>query len=163
MLLLEEAVDSPTLSGAGLSSIISSISEIESSFSAIPSPIVSLPSPTLWPTSDETAPSTTEQLPPDGTYPPMTTRWTVPVSCTWTYNADDEPEPGATGAVAWLDLVPVPGAKSLSCYPDGMFTDDRTGVFSPGTCPNGWTTVSLRVVTKEIKDDETTTAVCCSS
>lgn len=155
---LGDAADFSSLSG-----ILSLSSEVASTVSAIPSSIVSLPSPTPWPTSDAIAPTTTIELPSDGTYPPMTTRWTVPVSCTWTYNADEVPRPGASGAVAWLDLDPVPGAKSLSCYPDGMFTDGRTGVFSPGTCPSGWTTVDLRVLTKEIKDDETTTAVCCSS
>ncbi|KAM0424792.1 hypothetical protein ACHAPT_010102 [Fusarium lateritium] len=44
-----------------------------------------------------------------------------------------------------------------------MFTDGRTGVFSPATCPHGWTTVSLRVETDDVHEDETTTAICCSS
>ncbi|KAF7558879.1 hypothetical protein G7046_g5274 [Stylonectria norvegica] len=97
------------------------------------------------------------------TYPPMTTPWSTPRSCTWTFSVDNSPEPEATGAVAWLDLEPIPGASSLSCYPDGMFYDGRTGIFSPGTCPNGWTTASLLVNTNEVKEKATTTAICCSS
>jgi hypothetical protein len=54
-------------------------------------------------------------------------------------------EPGATGAIAWLDLKPNPHATTLSCYPDGMFYYGQTGVFSPASCPDGWTTVSLKV------------------
>lgn len=36
-------------------------------------------------------------------------------------------------------------------------------MFSPGTCPNGWTTASLLVNTNEVRDEATTTAICCSS
>lgn len=95
--------------------------------------------------------------------PPMTTEWNVPQSCTWTYNAASEPVPGATGAVAWLDLEPDAEATTLSCYPDGMFKGERTGVFSPGTCPSGWTTAEVLVNTDEDHDHATTTAICCSS
>jgi hypothetical protein len=94
--------------------------------------------------------------------PPMTTEWNVPQSCTWTYNAASEPVPGATGAVAWLDLEPDAEATTLSCYPDGMFKGERTGVFSPGTCPR-WTTAEVLVNTDEDHDHATTTAICCSS
>lgn len=93
----------------------------------------------------------------------MTTHWTKPQSCTWTYVDDGLPQLDSPGAVAWLDLEPMPGASTLSCYPDGMFFDGRTGVFSPATCPNGWTTVSLRVNTDEDAAQATTTAICCSS
>lgn len=96
-------------------------------------------------------------------FPPMTTHWNVPQTCTWTYNAASEPVPGATGAVAWLDLEPDPGATTLSCYPDGMFKGGRTGVFSPATCPSGWTTASVAVNTNEDHEHATTTAICCSS
>lgn len=93
----------------------------------------------------------------------MTTHWTKPRSCTWTYVADGQPQPASPGAVAWLDLEPIPGASTLSCYPDGMFFDGRTGVFSPATCPSGWTTAFLQVNTNEVSSLATTTAVCCSS
>ncbi|KAI8684435.1 hypothetical protein NCS57_00109600 [Fusarium keratoplasticum] len=152
---LEDA-ESLTLSGTDSSD--------PSSSSAAPSSTVSLSNQTPTPTSPVLAPSPTDDdLDDYQTFPPMTTPWTVPISCTWTYDAERVPEPGATGPVAWLDLEPIPGAKSLSCYPDGMFTDGRTGVFSPATCPHGWTTAELRVDTDEAHDDATTTAVCCSS
>lgn len=93
----------------------------------------------------------------------MTTYWTKPQSCTWTYVADDPLQQASSGAIAWLDLEPRSGASTLSCYPDGMFFDGRTGVFSPATCPHGWTTVSLRVNTDEDAIQATTTAICCSS
>lgn len=96
-------------------------------------------------------------------FPPMTTDWNVPPTCTWTYNAASEPVPGATGAVAWLDLEPDAEATTLSCYPDGMFSGGRTGVFSPGTCPSGWTTAGVLVNTDEDHEHATTTAICCSS
>lgn len=153
---LEDA-ESLTLSGTDSSNP-------SSSSSAAPSSTVSLSDQTQTPTPPERAPSPTDDdLDDYQTFPPMTTPWTVPPSCTWTYDADRVPEPGATGPVAWLDLEPIPGAKSLSCYPDGMFTDGRTGVFSPATCPHGWTTAELRIDTDEAHDDATTTAICCSS
>ncbi|KND95180.1 hypothetical protein TOPH_00225 [Tolypocladium ophioglossoides CBS 100239] len=96
-------------------------------------------------------------------FPPMTTHWTKPQSCTWTYVADGGPQLASSGAVAWLDLEPIPGASTLSCYPGGMFFDGRTGVFSPATCPGGWTTVLLQVNTNEVSSLATTTAVRCSS
>ena len=89
----------------------------------------------------------------------MTTYWTKPQSCTWTYVADDPLQQASSGAIAWLDLEPRSGASTLSCYPDGMFFDGRTGVFSPATCPHGWTTVSLRVNTDEDAIQATTTAI----
>jgi hypothetical protein len=108
------------------------------------------------------SPSATE----DSSYhsiPPMTSPWNVPQTCTWTYNAASEPVPGATGAVAWLDLEPEEGATSLSCYPDQMFVGERTGVFSPAICPSGWTTATIVANTDEDHDHATTTAICCSS
>ncbi|KAH8176042.1 hypothetical protein LIA77_04460 [Sarocladium implicatum] len=99
----------------------------------------------------------------DEPLPPMTTEWNVPQSCTWTYNAASEPVPGATGAVAWLDIEPDSDATTLSCYPDGMFAGGRTGVFSPAICPSGWTTAEVVVNTDEDHDHATTTAICCSS
>ncbi|KAH6998191.1 hypothetical protein BKA56DRAFT_607753 [Ilyonectria sp. MPI-CAGE-AT-0026] len=107
--------------------------------------------------------TTTENHEDNQTFPPMTTHWQAPQSCTWTYNVDTNLSSSNSGAVAWLDLEPIAGASTLSCYPDGMFFQGRTGVFSPGTCPNGWTTVSLRVNTNEVRDEATTTAICCSS
>ncbi|KAF4505032.1 hypothetical protein G6O67_007028 [Ophiocordyceps sinensis] len=45
-----------------------------------------------------------------------------------------------------------------------MFSEGRTGVFSPATCPSGWTTAALRINTeKALAGPVTTTAVCCSS
>lgn len=93
----------------------------------------------------------------------MTTHWTPQISCTWTYNIAEQPQPGASGAVAWLDLEPVAGETTLSCYPEGMFYNNHTGVFSPGTCPSGWTTVALQVPQNVDEGDATTTATCCSS
>jgi hypothetical protein len=65
--------------------------------------------------------------------------------------------------VAWLDLKPIPHATTHSCYPDGMFSYGQTGVFSPATCPDNWTTATAKVNTKDDKADETTTVICCSS
>ncbi|KAL6908663.1 hypothetical protein GGI43DRAFT_379506 [Trichoderma evansii] len=113
--------------------------------------------------------STTDGGPPitAGPFPPMTTHWSRPLSCTWTYVVDNDLPPGVSDPIAYLDLEPHPGASTLSCYPDGMFFDGRTGVFSPATCPYGWTTVSVSVNTERMKtqdeDEVTTTALCCSS
>ncbi len=104
-----------------------------------------------------------DAVPTTDSFPPMTTHWTAPMSCTWTYNIDEQPQPGASGAVAWLDLEPVYGETTLSCYPEGMFYNNHTGVFSPATCPGGWTTAALQVPQNVDEDDSTTTAVCCSS
>ncbi|RFU79514.1 hypothetical protein TARUN_2721 [Trichoderma arundinaceum] len=98
-----------------------------------------------------------------GPFPPMTTHWNRPMSCTWTYVYDSDLPPGVSDPVAYLDLEPLPGASTLSCYPDGMFFDGRTGIFSPATCPYGWTTVSVSVNTDQSADEATTTALCCSS
>lgn len=113
--------------------------------------------------------STSDGGPPitAGPFPPMTTHWSRPLSCTWTYVVDTDLPPGVSDPIAYLDLEPRPGASTLSCYPDGMFFDGRTGVFSPATCPYGWTTVSVSVNTERMKtqdeDEVTTTALCCSS
>ncbi|RBR23644.1 uncharacterized protein FIESC28_03573 [Fusarium coffeatum] len=133
--------------------------------SAAPSSTVSLSSPTPPPTTlvIEPKPTDDDDLASDGTFPPMTTPWTGPPECTWTYDANHVPKSGLGGLEAMLDLQPIPGAKSLSCYPDAMFDNGLTGVYSPGTCPHGWTTVSLRVDSSEDRDLETTTAICCSS
>ncbi|KFH48119.1 hypothetical protein ACRE_009660 [Hapsidospora chrysogenum ATCC 11550] len=97
------------------------------------------------------------------TYPPMTTQWSTPLSCTWTYDIDHEYDPITAGPIAYLDLEPVSDASTLTCYPDGMFFEGRTGTFSPATCPNGWTTVSVLQNTNEVASLATTTAVCCSA
>ncbi|KAF4453839.1 hypothetical protein F53441_3525 [Fusarium austroafricanum] len=132
--------------------------------SAEPSSTTSMSDPTPSPTTLVIAPSPTKNdLDDDEIFPPMTTPWTAPSRCTWTYDANQLPKSGSDELAAMLDLEPIPGAKSLSCYPESMFDGDHTGVYSPGTCPHGWTTVSLRVDTKENRDDETTTAICCSS
>jgi hypothetical protein len=94
--------------------------------------------------------------------PPLTTPWARPRSCTWTYVVDHPEETASPGAFAFLDLEPMPGASTLTCYPDGMFSYGRTGVFSPGTCPGGWTTASLQSDTNEARETRTTTAICCS-
>ncbi|KAF7533447.1 hypothetical protein G7Z17_g13514 [Cylindrodendrum hubeiense] len=133
------------------------------SSSAAPSDSISTVKSTTTATTKPTWSTTTENHEDNQTFPPMTTHWTVPQSCTWTYNVDTNLSSSNSGAVAWLDLEPTPGASTLSCYPDGMFFQGRTGIFSPGTCPNGWTTVSLRVNTNEVRDEATTTAICCSS
>ncbi|KJZ73486.1 hypothetical protein HIM_07042 [Hirsutella minnesotensis 3608] len=97
---------------------------------------------------------------PARVFPPITTRWTKPQTCTWTYIADGQSQLASKGAIAWLDLEP---NGQASCYPDGMFLDGRTGIFSPATCPGGWTTASLRVNTDLEGHEPTTTAICCSS
>jgi len=96
-------------------------------------------------------------------FPPLTTPWSEPDSCTWTYDVLQELKSGMAGPIAWLDLEPNEGETTLSCYPPGMFTEGRTGVFSPATCPSGWTTVSVHRNTDEPEEVATTTAVCCSS
>ena len=92
----------------------------------------------------------------------MTTQWSTPLSCTWTYDISQQYDPGTSGPIAYLDLEPISDASTLTCYPDGMFFEGRTGTFSPATCPNGWTTVSVRRNTNEAKSVATNTAVCCS-
>lgn len=137
-----------------------------SSISIGPGSSSTLP-PTTTPSTFTT--STTDGGPPitAGPFPPMTTHWSRPLSCTWTYVVDTDLPPGVSDPIAYLDLEPLPGASTLSCYPDGMFFDGRTGVFSPATCPYGWTTVSVSVNTERMKtedeDEVTTTALCCSS
>ncbi|KAF4124092.1 hypothetical protein GMORB2_5808 [Geosmithia morbida] len=96
-------------------------------------------------------------------YAPLTTNWETPLSCTWTFDISQVPGPGTPGPIAFLDLEPDPDATTLSCYPDGMFYEQQTGTFSPATCPNGWTTVSLRQDEDASQTMATTTAVCCSS
>ena len=105
--------------------------------------------------------------------PPLTTPWHVPESCTWTYaaqqqqrhttvaNGDDDHD----NVVAWLDLEPQSDATTLSCYPSGMFDGDVWGVFSPASCPHGWTTVGISAESTEgmAVEDVVTTATCCSS
>ncbi|UNI14682.1 hypothetical protein JDV02_001286 [Purpureocillium takamizusanense] len=130
-------------------------------FAASTASPVSRPSFNL--TSTATSTSSEDHHATTQTFPPMTTYWTKPQSCTWTYVVENVSLQASSGAVAWLDLEPRSGASTLSCYPDGMFFDGRTGVFSPATCPNGWTTVSLRVNTDEDAMQATTTAICCSS
>ena len=44
-----------------------------------------------------------------------------------------------------------------------MISPGRTGIYSPGTCPSGWTTVSVTRNTNQPKAFATTTAICCSS
>lgn len=94
-------------------------------------------------------------------FPPLTTPWATPQSCTWTYIVDNPGQTAGHGAVAWLDLEPIPGASTLSCYPDGMFSYGFTGTFSPGTCPGGWTTATL-YSQPDKTESSATTAVCCS-
>ncbi|KAF4594596.1 hypothetical protein GQ602_000209 [Ophiocordyceps camponoti-floridani] len=122
----------------------------------------------LLPTSTAASPSPPPRQKPSQTpsglaLPPMTTHWTKPQSCTWTYVADGHFGRASKGAIAWLDLEPVPGASTLSCYPDGMFFEGRTGIFSPATCPDGWFTVTVQVGHVAETLHPTTTAVCCSS
>ncbi|EKJ79778.1 hypothetical protein NXS19_000482 [Fusarium pseudograminearum] len=132
---------------------------------AAPSSAMSLSKPTPHPTTlvIEPKPTDDDDLASDWTFPPMTTPWTGPPDCTWTYDANHVSMSGIGGLEAMLDLQPIAGAKSLSCYPDAMFDNGLTGVYSPGTCPHGWTTVTLRIEPSANRDDETTTAICCSS
>jgi hypothetical protein len=92
-------------------------------------------------------------------HPPLTTPWHVPESCTWTY----DPTHTDSEAIAWLDLKPRAGDTTLSCYPSGMFEGNVWGVFSPASCPRGWTTVDVSVETGKSPEDALTTATCCSS
>lgn len=94
---------------------------------------------------------------------PLTSSWSRPPSCTWTYAVDVDSYQPVSGRIAVLDLHPVPSNKTLSCYPSGMFDGPRTGVFSPAICPHGWTTASARVNTHTDEALVTTTAICCSS
>lgn len=118
-----------------------------------------VPTPTM--TTSVTTSAVSSSL--EALYMPITTSWETPLSCTWTFDISQTPEPGTPGPIAFLDMEPVPGASSLSCYPDGMFYGNQTGTFSPATCPNGWTTVSLRQDENAVETMATTTAVCCSS
>ncbi|QUC17834.1 uncharacterized protein UV8b_02075 [Ustilaginoidea virens] len=130
----------------------------------VPVPFTSQPTATATPAS---AASRSNSLPASATaaLPPLTTPWSSPQSCTWTYVVDQPDETAALGAVAFLDLEPIPGDKTLSCYPGNMFSHGRTGVFSPGSCPDGWTTASLLSNTDTASisaTTTTTTAICCS-
>ncbi|KAH6606434.1 hypothetical protein Trco_005587 [Trichoderma cornu-damae] len=129
-----------------------------STTSIAPGSIATLPTTTLATITTNGGPLITARP-----FPPMTTHWNRPLSCTWTYVYDSDLPPGVSDPVAYLDLEPLPGASTLSCYPDGMFFDGRTGIFSPATCPYGWTTVSVSVNTDQSVDETTTTALCCSS
>lgn len=120
-------------------------------------------SPATTPSTPTPAPTAVTDVATAVFFPPMTTPWSRPDSCTWTYDAGQAFSSGMAGPIAWLDLEPSEGETSLSCYPPGMFTEGRTGVFSPATCPSGWTTVSVHRNTDEPKELATTTAVCCSS
>ncbi|KAL6868631.1 hypothetical protein J3F83DRAFT_706291 [Trichoderma novae-zelandiae] len=133
---------------------------------ASPTALPTAAAPTLTPLQATSfATVTTNGDPPitANPFPPLTTHWNRPLSCTWTYVYDSNLPPGVSEPIAYLDLEPLPGASTLSCYPDGMFYDGRTGIFSPATCPYGWTTVSLAVNTDQSVDEATTTALCCSS
>ncbi|GAO17819.1 hypothetical protein UVI_02049160 [Ustilaginoidea virens] len=95
----------------------------------VPVPFTSQPTATATPAS---AASRSNSLPASATaaLPPLTTPWSSPQSCTWTYVVDQPDETAALGAVAFLDLEPIPGDKTLSCYPGNMFSHGRTGVFT---------------------------------
>lgn len=125
-----------------------------------PSRTTSQPPITAAPASVATAtPPSSLVTTTSAAFPPLTTPWINPLSCTWTYVVDHPADTAKPGAVAYLDLQPMPGDKTLSCYPNSMFSFGRTGVFSPGTCPGGWTTASLHV---DENAPATTTAICCS-
>ncbi|EFY90844.1 hypothetical protein MAC_03207 [Metarhizium acridum CQMa 102] len=94
------------------------------STSTQPSPLTSTTSTLLSVT--RTSPTSTT-----ATLPALTTPWGSPQSCTWTYVVSHPEETASPGAVAFLDLEPMPGASTLSCYPNGMFSYGRTGIFSP--------------------------------
>ncbi|KAG6013947.1 hypothetical protein E4U43_007037 [Claviceps pusilla] len=119
---------------------------------ASPSSALATPTPVANPSS-VLASTTSARL------PPLTTPWSNPLSCTWTYVVDHPSDTARPGAIAFLDLEPMPGDKTLSCYPNNMFSFGRTGVFSPGTCPGGWTTATLHT---DDSTPATTTAICCS-
>ncbi|KIE03352.1 hypothetical protein MAJ_00866, partial [Metarhizium majus ARSEF 297] len=90
------------------------------------------PSPPTPPTSTLLSATRTSPTSTTATLPALTTPWGSPQSCTWTYVVSHPEETASPGAVAFLDLEPMPGASTLSCYPNGMFSYGRTGVFSPG-------------------------------
>ncbi|TFB06067.1 hypothetical protein CCMA1212_001875 [Trichoderma ghanense] len=153
-------------------SLTASASPLTSTVSTASVPVLApAASPTALPTAAATTQATSfatvttngDSFITANPYPPMTTHWSRPLSCTWTYVYDSNLPAGVSEPIAYLDLEPHPGASTLSCYPDGMFYDGRTGVFSPATCPYGWTTVSLAVNTDQSEDEATTTALCCSS
>ncbi|KAH0595591.1 hypothetical protein MHUMG1_06767 [Metarhizium humberi] len=89
------------------------------------------PSPPTPPTSTLLSATRTSPTSTTATLPALTTPWGSPQSCTWTYVVSHPEETASPGAVAFLDLEPMPGASTLSCYPNGMFSYGRTGVFSP--------------------------------
>ncbi|TWU77137.1 hypothetical protein ED733_008365 [Metarhizium rileyi] len=124
--------------------------------STLTQPTPSSPASSRSSAARTTSTSTTASL------PPLVTPWGSPQSCTWTYVVSHSEETASPGAVAFLDLEPMPGARTLSCYPSGMFSYGRTGVFSPGTCPGGWTTASIHSHFDAAQVSERTTAICCS-
>ncbi|KAL7790969.1 hypothetical protein V8C37DRAFT_162875 [Trichoderma ceciliae] len=145
-------------------SLAVSASNTVSTISIVPGSTATVLAPTALPaTTFATITTDGGPLITPGPFPPMTTHWNRPLSCTWTYVVDSNLPPGVSDPIAYLDLEPLPGASTLSCYPDGMFFDGHTGVFSPATCPYGWTTVSLSINTDQNINEATTTALCCSS
>lgn len=128
---------------------------------------VSITSPAPLPSASALATATEEPTAKDYQHaattslPPMKGSWRRPRKCNWSYNID---ETATLDNIAWMDYQPIEGASTLSCYPDGMFTHGHTGIFSPGSCPDGWTTASVITggVTSEIASGRTTTAICCS-
>ncbi|KID76922.1 hypothetical protein MBR_03241, partial [Metarhizium brunneum ARSEF 3297] len=99
--------------------------------SALDSTTSTQPSPPTPPTSTLLSATRTSSTSTTATLPALTTPWGSPQSCTWTYVVSHPEETASPGAVAFLDLEPMPGASTLSCYPNGMFSYGRTGVFSP--------------------------------
>lgn len=92
--------------------------------------------------------------------PALTTLWTRPETCAYTYDANNPPE-GGYGPTAYLDWSIDENASTFSCYPPGMFESGNSGTFSPASCPFSWYTVDT-TSGAEASKPETTTRTCCS-
>ncbi|QLI73465.1 uncharacterized protein G6M90_00g102600 [Metarhizium brunneum] len=115
--------------------------------SALDSTTSTQPSPPTPPTSTLLSATRTSSTSTTATLPALTTPWGSPQSCTWTYVVSHPEETASPGAVAFLDLEPMPGASTLSCYPNGMFSYGRTGVFSPVSLDQPTAVVDLHTLT----------------
>lgn len=82
-------------------------------------------------------------------YPPLTTLWTRPTSCQFTWAASESGHVTAT-----LDRACYPPTPS-SAIP----ATENVNRYSPGLCPNGFTTAR----TEDPSNSTITTAMCCTN
>lgn len=128
-----------------------------------PSSTTEPPSSTLstFSTSTISGSTTTTTRPSSHFVPALTTPWTRPETCRYTYDVDHPPKDGS-GPTAYLDWAIDKDATTFSCYPPGMFESGNSGTFSPASCPFSWYTVDKPDGSSTSQGPDTTTRTCCS-